>query len=79
MEFFANGLLGAGIGAGLILIGIGLGIGLIGGRAVEAIARQPEISGTIQVAGIIFSALIEGAGLFGLVIMFLIQNAIFAA
>lgn len=79
MEFLANGLLGAALGAGLILIGAGIGIGLIGGRAVESMARQPEIAGNIQVAGIIFSALIEGAALFGLVIMFLIQNAIFAA
>ena len=30
------------IGAGLAVIGAGIGIGLIGGKAVEAIARQPE-------------------------------------
>ena len=35
--------LGAGIGAGLAAIGAGIGIGRIGGGAVEAIARQPEI------------------------------------
>lgn len=75
--FLSNGLLGAGIGAGFILVGAGIGIGLIGGRAVEAMARQPEMAGNIQVAGIIFSALIEGAALFGLVIMFLIQSAMF--
>jgi F-type H+-transporting ATPase subunit c len=74
--FLNNGLLGAGIGAGLILIGAGLGIGLIGGRAMEGMARQPEMGGSIQTAAIILSALIEGAALFGLVIMFLIQSAI---
>jgi F-type H+-transporting ATPase subunit c len=29
---------------------------------MEAIGRQPEASGKIQVAGIIFAALIEGIG-----------------
>jgi F-type H+-transporting ATPase subunit c len=75
--FLSNGLLGAGIGAGLILIGAGLGIGLIGGRAMEGMARQPEMAGNIQTAAIILAALVEGAALFGLVIMFLIQSAIF--
>ena len=35
--------LGAGIGAGLAAIGAGIGIGKIGGDAMSAIARQPEI------------------------------------
>lgn len=74
--FLANGLLGAGLGAGLILIGAGLGIGLIGGRAMEGMARQPEMAGNIQTAAIILAALVEGAALFGLVIMFLIQSQI---
>ena len=72
----ANGLLGAGLGAGLIMIGAGIGIGLIGGRATEAMARQPEIAGTIQTAAIILAALIEGATFFALVIMFLMQSGI---
>ena len=78
-SFLSNGLLGASLGAGLILIGAGLGIGLIGGRAMEGMARQPEIAGSIQTAAIILAALIEGAALFGLVIMFLIQSGILAA
>ena len=77
-SILANGLLGAGLGAGLIMIGAGLGIGLIGGRAMEGMARQPEMAGNIQTAAIILAALVEGATLFGLVIMFLIQSQIFA-
>lgn len=64
-------LLGAGIGAGLTLIGVGLGIGRIGASAVEGIARQPEAAGNIQTSAIILAALIEGAGLFALVIALL--------
>lgn len=79
MDFLAQGLLGAGIGAGLAIIGVGIGIGLIGGRAVEAMARQPEVAGSIQTAGIIFAALVEGAALFALVVTFLIQSGIIGA
>ena len=77
--FLNNGLLGAGLGAGLAVIGAGLGIGLIGGRAAEAMARQPEMAGNIQTAAIILAALIEGVALFGLVIMFLIQSGVLKA
>jgi F-type H+-transporting ATPase subunit c len=63
--------IGKGIGAGLALVGIGLGIGLIGSKAVESTARQPEMAGTIQLQMLIAAALIEGAGLFALVICFL--------
>ncbi len=55
----AFGIPGA-IGAGLAVIGAGLGIGLLAKGAVESMARQPESSGTIQVAMIIAAALIEG-------------------
>lgn len=77
--FLNNGLLAAGIGAGLILIGAAIGIGMIGGRAMDGMARQPEMAGNIQTAAIILAALIEGATLFALVIMFLIQSGILAA
>jgi F-type H+-transporting ATPase subunit c len=76
LEFLANGLLGAGLGAGLAIIGAGIGIGMIGGRAVEGMARQPEMAGNIQTAAIILAALIEGATLFALVVTFLMQQGI---
>ncbi len=50
------------IGAGLVVIGAGIGIGQIGGKAMEAIARQPEATGKIQTAMLIAAALIEGIG-----------------
>ncbi|MBI4978397.1 MAG: ATP synthase F0 subunit C [Spirochaetes bacterium] len=62
---------GASIGAGLTVIGVGLGIGLIGAKAVEGVARQPEAGGKILSNMMIAAALIEGLGLFGLVICIL--------
>lgn len=56
-----------GIGAGLAVLGAGLGIGRIGGSAVEAMARQPELAGTIQTGMIIAAALIEGIALLAVI------------
>ncbi|MGP1500470.1 ATP synthase F0 subunit C [Bergeyella cardium] len=61
----------AAIGAGLAVLGVGFGIGKIGSSAMDGIARQPEQSGKIQTAMIIAAALIEGAGLFGIVVAML--------
>jgi F-type H+-transporting ATPase subunit c len=61
----------AAIGAGIAAIGAGLGIGLIGGKAVEGIARQPEAAGKIQTAMIIAAALVEGVALFAVVVALL--------
>jgi F-type H+-transporting ATPase subunit c len=60
--------LGGAIGAGLVCIGAGLGIGKLAGSAVESMARQPEVAGTIQTAMIIAAALIEGFTFFALYI-----------
>jgi F-type H+-transporting ATPase subunit c len=64
-------LIGAGIGAGLAGVGGGLGIGAIGGRACEAIARQPEAGGRIFTTMIISAALIEGFTFFAMVVCLL--------
>jgi F-type H+-transporting ATPase subunit c len=68
---------GAGIGAGLAIVGVGIGIGRIGGQAVEGMARQPEMASKIQNSALLFAALVEGAGLFAVVIAFLIQKKFF--
>lgn len=64
-------LIGAGIGAGLAGVGGGIGIGAIGGRACEAIARQPEAGGRIFTTMIISAALIEGFTFFAMVVCLL--------
>ncbi len=63
--------IGCGIGVGLVVIGGGYGIGRIGASAVESMARQPEIAGTIQTAMIIAAALIEGATLLAVIVCML--------
>ncbi len=64
--------MGAGIGAGIAVIGAGIGIGQIGGKAMEAIARQPEVSGDIRSNMIVAAALVEGVAFFAIVICLLI-------
>jgi F-type H+-transporting ATPase subunit c len=56
------------IGAGLAAIGAGIGIGMVGGRAMEGMARQPEMAGTIRTSMMIAAALVEGAALFAIVV-----------
>ncbi|MCI4648556.1 MAG: ATP synthase F0 subunit C [Phaeodactylibacter sp.] len=56
------------IGAGLAALGAGIGIGLIGSKAMEAIARQPEAAGDIRSNMILVAALVEGAALFAIVV-----------
>jgi F-type H+-transporting ATPase subunit c len=71
---FGLAMLGRALGVGLTVLGAGLGIGWIGSRMTESMARQPEIAGNVQTGAIILAAFIEGAALFGLVIMFLIPT-----
>ena len=63
--------LGAGVGAGLAAIGAGIGIGRIGGQAMVAMARQPEVMNKIFTNMIVAAALIEGVALFAVVVAFL--------
>lgn len=53
-------------------LGAGIGIGIATGKAVEAIARQPEASGDIRTALILGCALAEATAVYGLVASILI-------
>lgn len=63
--------LGAAIGAGIAVIGAGLGIGKIGSSAMDAIARQPNVSSDIRANMIVAAALIEGVALIAVVVCLL--------
>ncbi len=63
--------IGAGIAA-LGVIGGGIGIGSIGGKAVEAIARQPEAKGDIMSTMILSIAFAEVTSLYALIVSILL-------
>lgn len=60
------------VGMGLAAIGAGIGVGSIGGKAMEAIARQPEALGDIRANMILTAALVEGAALIAIIMAFLV-------
>jgi F-type H+-transporting ATPase subunit c len=55
---------------GLGSIGPGLGIGFIGGKAMEAIGRNPEAAGKILVPMLLSAAFAEAIAIYALVIAF---------
>jgi F-type H+-transporting ATPase subunit c len=61
----------AGLGAGMAAVGAGIGIGKVGGSAVEAMARQPEMANDIRTNMILIAALVEGAALFAIIVCLL--------
>ncbi len=65
---------GGAFGAGMVIIGAAFSIGNIRARAVESMARQPEMASNIQTAMLISAALIEGATFFALIICMLFNQ-----
>ena len=62
-----------GLAIGLGAIGPGIGIGMIGGKAMEAIGRNPEASGKVFVPMLIACAFAEAIAIYALVIAFSIK------
>lgn len=60
------------VGAGLAAAGGGIGIGLIGAKALDAIARQPEEKKDIRTNMVLMAALIEGLAFFSAIIALLV-------
>jgi F-type H+-transporting ATPase subunit c len=69
---FSGGAIGAGLGAALTIVGAGYGFGRIGSAALESMARQPEVAGSISTNMLIIAALLEGATFFSLIVCILI-------
>ena len=65
------GPLGAGIAA-FTGVGAGIGMGIATGKAVEAVARQPEAAGKIRTLLLLGLAFAETTALYGLVIAFIV-------
>src|SRR5262245_4191901 len=70
--YLGLGYLAAGLGAGLVVIGATLSIAKVVAAAVEGTARQPEAAGAIKGNMQLFVFLIEGLGIVGLGVAYVI-------
>jgi F-type H+-transporting ATPase subunit c len=61
------------IGYGLGTLGPGIGLGILIGKALEGIARQPEVAGQLRSTMFIGVAFVEVLALLGMVVGFLFK------
>lgn len=73
MEAEAAKTIGMALAVGLGVIGPGIGLGILVSKALEAIGRNPEASGTIQTTMFIGIAFTEALAIFALVVGFIIK------
>ena len=64
--------LGAALAIGLAAIGPGIGQGIAASKALEGMARQPEMAGKLQTTMILALALMEALAIYGLLISFML-------
>jgi len=65
------------LGAGLAVFtgfGTGIGQGIAASKAVEAVGRQPEAQGKIQMTMIIGQGIAESTGIYGFIIAFILLS-----
>ena len=70
----AQGLiaLGAALAIGLSAIGVGIGQGLAASKALDSMARQPELRSKLQSTMILAMGFMEALAIYGLVIAFML-------
>lgn len=68
-------LIGTALAIGLGAIGPGIGIGIIGGKALEALGRNPEVESSIRTNMILGIAFAEAVAIYALVISLIIKFA----
>ncbi len=68
----AGKAIGAGLCMGIGAIGPGIGEGTDVAHALDGMARQPEVSGTLRSTMIMGCAIAETTGIYSLIIAFLI-------
>ncbi len=66
--------IGAGVAVSIAGLGGGIGMGIAGGKAIESIARQPEVGGDIRTLLFISLAFIETLTIYGLLIAFMLVS-----
>ncbi len=65
--------LAAALAIGLGAIGPGIGVGIVGGKAVEAIGRNPEAANEIRTNMILGIAFAEAISIYALVIALIVR------
>jgi F-type H+-transporting ATPase subunit c len=73
MELEAARALGAGLAIGLGAIGPGIGIGLLTLGALQAIGRNPDVSGTVLTNMILGVAFTEAIAIYALVVSLILM------
>ncbi len=73
MDVESAKLIGMAIAAGLGVLGPAIGIGMIGGKAMEAIGRNPEATSQIVTNMILAIVFAEALGILALVVSFIIK------
>ena len=68
----AAAFLGAGIAMGIGAIGPGVGEGIVGGKACEAIGKNPQEAGLLTRTMLVAQAVSESTGIYSLVIALLL-------
>jgi F-type H+-transporting ATPase subunit c len=73
MDVESARMIGMAIAAGVGVLGPGIGVGLIGGRAMDAIGRNPDAAGKIVSNMILPIVFTEALGILALVVSFIIK------
>lgn len=73
MDIDAAKLIGTALAIGIGAIGPGIGIGIIGGRAMEAIGRNPEAESVIRTNMILAIAFAEAVAIYAIVVALIIK------
>lgn len=73
MDPIAAKTIGMALAVGLGVIGPGIGLGILVSKALEAIGRNPEASGSITTTMFIGIAFTEALAIFALVVGFIIK------
>lgn len=73
MDAEATKLLATALAIGLGALGPGIGIGIIGGKAVEALGRNPEAESGIRTTMILAIAFAEAVAIYALVVSLILK------
>ena len=73
MDLDGAKMIGTALAIGLGAIGPGIGIGIIGGKALEALGRNPEAESKIRTTMILAIAFAEAVAIYALVISLIIK------